>query len=575
MAVNLKKNKASLEKAWEEIHDPKGKNNWVIFGYEGQTSDLKIVSQGEDGIEEMVDDLNGGKILYAGLRVIDPNTNLPKIVFINWQGEGVPATVKGKCANHLRDITGFFRGMHVQINARNDDDVDEEVIMEKVKNASGANYSIHKEKPKVFVPQGKIGSVYERKRPDQEIDTASKNKFWAQQEKEEKKRKEEEHKRVQEERIKESRERAEREKREAEKREMMIRERSKSIDQQRRQSLREEEKQKEEERRRYEQTLKEARKDDDEFRKRADSDRRRRLHEANQLIRKRQESFEGTSPRDAFEKPPPPTTAKRAVPLPPSSKPKKAVVPPPVQPPRQPSPPPVRQPSPPPVREPTPPPVRDPSPPPPRQPSPPPVRQPTPPPVRELTPPPVREPTPPPVREPTPPPVREPSPEIPPSRELPPEPPMENAEPEVFHQSDPSLGITAKAMYDYQGVDDTEISFDPGDIITHIEKVDEGWWRGRTSNGYIGLFPANYVEEIFNESPQPPQVVPQLPATPQEDHGLRAKTIYDYQAEDDSEISFDVDEIITNIEQIDPGWWRGTAPDGSYGLFPANYVELI
>ena len=38
----------------------------------------------EDGIEEMVDDLNDGKILYAGLRVIDPNTNLPKIVFINW-----------------------------------------------------------------------------------------------------------------------------------------------------------------------------------------------------------------------------------------------------------------------------------------------------------------------------------------------------------------------------------------------------------------------------------------------------------------------------------------------------------
>ena len=32
----------------------------------------------------MVDDLNDGKILYAGLRVIDPNTNLPKIVFIHW-----------------------------------------------------------------------------------------------------------------------------------------------------------------------------------------------------------------------------------------------------------------------------------------------------------------------------------------------------------------------------------------------------------------------------------------------------------------------------------------------------------
>ena len=45
----------------------------------------------------------------------------------------------------------------------------------------------------------------------------------------------------------------------------------------RRQSVREEEQKKEEERKRYEETLKEARKDDDEFRKRADSDRRKRM----------------------------------------------------------------------------------------------------------------------------------------------------------------------------------------------------------------------------------------------------------------------------------------------------------
>ena len=38
----------------------------------------------EDGFEEMIDDLSGGKIMYAGCRVNDPNTNLPKIVFVNW-----------------------------------------------------------------------------------------------------------------------------------------------------------------------------------------------------------------------------------------------------------------------------------------------------------------------------------------------------------------------------------------------------------------------------------------------------------------------------------------------------------
>ena len=44
---------------------------------------------------------------------------------------------------------------------------------------------------------------------------------------------------------------------------------------------------------------------------------------------------------------------------------------------------------------------------------------------------------------------------------------------------------------------------------------------------------------------------------------------------DDTEITFDPGDIITNIEQIDEGWCKGQAPDGTVGLFPANYVELI
>ncbi len=38
----------------------------------------------EDGIEEMVDSLSGSKVQYAFCRVTDPNTNLPKLVLINW-----------------------------------------------------------------------------------------------------------------------------------------------------------------------------------------------------------------------------------------------------------------------------------------------------------------------------------------------------------------------------------------------------------------------------------------------------------------------------------------------------------
>jgi len=51
----------------------------------------------------------------------------------------------------------------------------------------------------------------------------------------------------------------------------------------------------------------------------------------------------------------------------------------------------------------------------------------------------------------------------------------------------------AIALYDYEAGDDDEISFDPDDVITNLEFVDEGWWRG-TCRGVNGLFPANYVE---------------------------------------------------------------------------------
>lgn len=43
--------------------------------------------------------------------------------------------------------------MHVTVNARTEDDVDPDDIAQKVAKASGANYSIHQEKPKAPPPK--------------------------------------------------------------------------------------------------------------------------------------------------------------------------------------------------------------------------------------------------------------------------------------------------------------------------------------------------------------------------------------------------------------------------------------
>uniref|UniRef100_A0A671Y814 Drebrin n=1 Tax=Sparus aurata TaxID=8175 RepID=A0A671Y814_SPAAU len=56
--------------------------------------------------------------------------------------------------------------------------------------------------------------------------------------------------------------------------------------------------------------------------------------------------------------------------------------------------------------------------------------------------------------------------------------------------------MCVRALYDYQAEDESEISFEPGDIIRDVETVDKAWWRGWSKDGHQGLFPANYVETI-------------------------------------------------------------------------------
>ncbi|XP_035271128.1 tripartite motif-containing protein 35-like [Anguilla anguilla] len=60
-----------------------------------------------------------------------------------------------------------------------------------------------------------------------------------------------------------------------------------------------------------------------------------------------------------------------------------------------------------------------------------------------------------------------------------------------------------------------------------------------------------------------------------DDQNICARAIYDYQTADDTELSFDTGDIITGISMINEGWWQGYSSDGSYGLFPANHVELV
>ncbi|XP_029296306.1 drebrin-like b isoform X2 [Cottoperca gobio] len=455
MAVNLSKNGPALTSAFQEVVDEKSNTNWALFTYEGNSNDIRLAEKGDGGLEELVEELNNGKVMYAFCRVQDPNSGLPKYVLINWTGEGVKDSRKGLCANHVSSMANFLRGAHVTINARADEDVEPEVIMQKVAKASGANYNFHKESSSRFQdsgPQGPVGSVYQKTNAMSEIKKTNKDNFWAQAEKDEEKRRKEERAKAVDERQHLEKERKDRESKEATQRDKRDKERASQIDEQKKYQQKQDAESKDQEKQNW---------------------------EAASLISQR-----ALNPREMFKQ------RERGITPSDSDVPSAAPVSP--QPGRLQSPflskpgyEPERASS--------------------------PQRQASPEPAGSASPVRAAEPD---VddgqsrceydeQEATPLPQEQCEEEAPAADsqvqetlyEEPPQPQVEETNSyEVTAEETPDKGTCARALYDYQAADDTEISFDPDDILTGIEMIDEGWWRGYSPDGHFGMFPANYVE---------------------------------------------------------------------------------
>ncbi len=158
-SLNLSINGPSIRSSYESvIHGTSSSSSspndvrWALFSVQAplanafqdsgnKESVLKVDGTGTGEFEELVEDFSEGRIQFAFVRVKDPNTGLPKNVLIAWCGGGVPERTKGYFTSHLAAVSKVLHGYHVQITARSSDDLETDVIMKKVADASGSKYS--------------------------------------------------------------------------------------------------------------------------------------------------------------------------------------------------------------------------------------------------------------------------------------------------------------------------------------------------------------------------------------------------------------------------------------------------
>uniref|UniRef100_A0A915N2Y1 Drebrin-like protein n=1 Tax=Meloidogyne javanica TaxID=6303 RepID=A0A915N2Y1_MELJA len=188
MTCNLLNNESELNAAFNSVSNSQSGDEWAIFGYDGTSSIVKVEAAGNGGLEQLITSFNSSKTQY-GFATVAAGAQR-KVVLFHWQGEGVPAALLSTTASHVEEIRRFVRRVNLTIYARNEEDLEKQVLerhFEKLQDlapsitpldSSAGSSAIQPINNTPFIPPTPANVTSLRSGLNQEINLNEREKFW-------------------------------------------------------------------------------------------------------------------------------------------------------------------------------------------------------------------------------------------------------------------------------------------------------------------------------------------------------------------------------------------------------------
>lgn len=138
--IDLSTNSRKIQEAYERVVGGDPSTSYAVFTV-NKNSILEVSDTGSGGLEEFVSHFEDGVVQFGLARVTVPGSEVSKNLLLGWCPDSARAKSRLSFATNFTEVSRILNGYHVQITARDQDDLDVNDFLERIGAAAGASYS--------------------------------------------------------------------------------------------------------------------------------------------------------------------------------------------------------------------------------------------------------------------------------------------------------------------------------------------------------------------------------------------------------------------------------------------------